>query len=273
MTVVAVVAAVAGAVLVADVGGLAADPTAPGSAEGRPAVASEAPADHAFLAAIDGHPVAWDPCTPIRWTMNTGGAPADVGNEVRAAIGRIAAASAFEFTYVGPTAAIPQRDWVVAGSDGAGTGYAPLIVAFVDAASTDLLDPGHPANGGADRIRSPTGAMYVSGSVAIDVAYLRDYDRGFGPGTLGGLLLHELGHALGLDHVASRSEVMNPVISAGPGELGPGDRIGLATLGSSRCCVGRATTASSAPPTALSSCTTTVSAHSPPDLLNGTAPG
>lgn len=48
----------------------------------------------------------------------------------------------------------------------------------------------------------------------------------------GGILRHEIGHALGLDHTMSTSEVMNP---GGPTQTwGPGDRRWL--LGVSRGC-------------------------------------
>jgi hypothetical protein len=51
------------------------------------------------------------------------------------------------------------------------------------------------------------------------------------------LLLHELGHAMGLGHVAAKSEVMHEGL--GPWSrpyYGPGDLAGLARLGAARGC-------------------------------------
>ena len=46
--------------------------------------------------------------------------------------------------------------------------------------------------------------------------------------------MHELGHVVGLAHVHDASELMNPE-NVGLTRLGPGDRAGLAALGSGRC--------------------------------------
>jgi predicted Zn-dependent protease len=48
------------------------------------------------------------------------------------------------------------------------------------------------------------------------------------------VLLHELGHLLGLNHVQDRNELMDPVLSGLTG-YGPGDRAGLARLGHGPC--------------------------------------
>ncbi len=47
-------------------------------------------------------------------------------------------------------------------------------------------------------------------------------------------MLHEIAHVIGLDHVAEPTELM-AVRNNGQVELGPGDRQGLAKLGSLHC--------------------------------------
>jgi predicted Zn-dependent protease len=49
------------------------------------------------------------------------------------------------------------------------------------------------------------------------------------------VVLHELGHALGLAHVNDASEVMYPEAQIKVTDLGAGDRRGLAALGSGTC--------------------------------------
>ena len=56
--------------------------------------------------------------------------------------------------------------------------------------------------------------------------------------TRGNVILHELGHATGLEHVSNRSALMNPTVtSSTPNGFGPGDRAGLKRLGRSAGCV------------------------------------
>jgi hypothetical protein len=49
-----------------------------------------------------------------------------------------------------------------------------------------------------------------------------------------GVVLHELAHVLGLDHVDTHGEVMQPY-ATGMSGLGPGDRAGLAFMGQGPC--------------------------------------
>lgn len=185
---------------------------------------------YAFVSTTGGSPAAWDACTPIDVVVNLDRAPDNVMVEVDGTFERISSASPFRFDVIGTTSVIPDNDWPVVAERGE-RGWPPLVIAFADDADTDLLSGTQAATGGGWRI----GTTYVSGSVVIDTAHTGDYRRGFGPGSLGGLLLHETLHVLGLDHVEDRSQVMFPLISAGPGELGRGDVTGLAGLVRGRC--------------------------------------
>ena len=63
--------------------------------------------------------------------------------------------------------------------------------------------------------------------------------HGFGRGqSEGTLLLHELGHAVGLQHVYDSSQVMNPTITtASPPDYAAGDRTGLRLVGANAGCM------------------------------------
>ena len=181
-----------------------------------------------------GRPASWNPCEPIRVVVNLSHGPDGALDEVEGVLDRIERASDFRFEVTGTVSDIPRRNWPL---DLAGEwdGWPPLVIAFAERHETDLLDGTQAAIGGADRIPGPDGPVYVSGSVVVDTDRIGDYRRGFGPRSLGGLLLHETLHALGLDHTSSTEEVMYPLISAGPGELGKGDRAGLVALTASGC--------------------------------------
>lgn len=67
----------------------------------------------------------------------------------------------------------------------------------------------------------------IGGGVALRSG--ADVPATFGPGeTLGNVILHELGHAFGLDHVNSIKELLNPSLTPQtPDGFGPGDVQGL----------------------------------------------
>jgi hypothetical protein len=77
----------------------------------------------------------------------------------------------------------------------------------------------------------------VSGSVVFDAAFNDNYRPGFGRGaTLGGLVLHELGHVIGLAHVNGTDSMMTPRVSDGAGDIGPADAQALRLVGAQAGC-------------------------------------
>jgi hypothetical protein len=74
----------------------------------------------------------------------------------------------------------------------------------------------------------------VTGGVVLDVDVFTPANVAQRPRVLEAILVHELAHVVGLGHVAEPMELMY-VDNSGQVELGPGDREGLARVGSLPC--------------------------------------
>lgn len=173
----------------------------------------------------------WNPCAPLHYVINDAQAPsAGAADDVHATVALLSAAMGVEFIFDGPSSAIPTKQWARQPYEGR-SGWAPLSFAWATDAQTDLLDGYQYGTGGGDVLNG----VYVTGSVVIDVAH--DPPAGFGPGTRGALLLHEAGHAMGLDHLDDPTQIMHPHIGEGPGHLGAGDLAGLAQVGRNGGCL------------------------------------
>jgi hypothetical protein len=192
---------------------------------------------------VDGQPVSFDACRTIHYVVRVGAGPANGLALVTEAIRRLSAATGLRFQYDGPTNTVPQweepsksRDVTDVGSE-----FTPVFIGWATPAETDIW--AHAGKdvlgvGGPETLSFDNGAgeLYVTGhAVLLPNA---DVSPTFGPGvTEGNLLLHELGHVVGLDHVTETGETMEPDLTKDdPDGYGPGDLQGLYGLGSSRGC-------------------------------------
>jgi hypothetical protein len=178
-------------------------------------------------------PFRWETCDPIPYRVNLGGTSHRNLVVLRSALDQIAEASGFTFQYAGSTSVVPFHkghdtlDQVP--DDG-------LYVAWTTAGQVprlagNVIGLGGP---GVSYHRVGTEWQVTSGGVAIDrttrLSTALDAD---GP-TLKSLLLHELGHAMGLGHSRSKANVMYEGLGSWSRPvLGPGDRAGLRDLGAS----------------------------------------
>jgi hypothetical protein len=196
-----------------------------------------------FLDTVDGSPVSFDACRTIHYVVHVGSGPANGLTLVNEAIRRLGAATGLRFQYDGPSNTIPQwsepsksRNVTDLGSE-----LSPVFIGWATKTETDIwahsdkdvLGVGAPetivfSNGGAK--------LYATGhAVLLPNADVAD---AFGPGvTEGNLLLHELAHVVGLDHVTDAGEIMEPDLTPkAPDGYGPGDLQGLYALGASKGC-------------------------------------
>ena len=185
-----------------------------------------------------GSPTRWNPCEPIHYVVNAGLAPLGSLGDVQEAVSKISAATGIAFVYEGPTDEQASVEREVFQPDRYGDRWAPDLIAWTDPDTTDIPfeDEDHVAAAVAVPLVPPTtDDVYVSGWIAVNAD--DPNPPGFDlPGEQGPVVLHELGHLLGLGHVRSLGEIMHPS-GGGVVDLGPGDREGLHQLGASGGCV------------------------------------
>lgn len=155
-------------------------------------------------------PVTWQPCAKVSVLVNPGPFGQAAVDEVRAAFREIAAVTGLSFV-VATSDETPRTDW--AHSLGGRTAP-PVLVGWVAPEETDMLRPGAAASTVANPVRSDGRLSIVTGAIALDENVYADFRPAAGAGrTRRNLLLHEIGHLLGLDHV-SGGGLMDEVVDA-----------------------------------------------------------
>lgn len=186
----------------------------------------------------DTRPVAWDPCRPVRYLVNPEGAPPGGDRLVQEAVARTAAATGLTFVDAGTTDEEWSEERDPYQPDRYGERWAPALIDWSDDTRVPALGGYVAGLGGGTAVAGPDGRRaYVSGQVVLDA---KDLAKGLatpdGEAQVRGVIQHELGHLVGLDHVADPTELMFTEGSESQThEWGPGDLTGLHALGSGDC--------------------------------------
>jgi len=181
-------------------------------------------------------PVAYDPCRPIHYVMRPDNAPAGGEAIVHQAVDRVASVTGLQFVYDGSTDEQPSRDREPYQPDRYGDRWAPVVIAWqTDEENTSFLTD-VAGEAGSQRVSVGDGPeVFVTGSVALDEnAFAQMLARPGGAAVARAVILHELGHLVGLDHAPDPAQLMYPTTSAVL-DFAPGDLTGLVALGQGAC--------------------------------------
>lgn len=193
---------------------------------------------YTFTTLLDGKPVRWDPCSPIRWTANVSQAPAGGLDVLKAAVARVAAVTGTTWQYVGTTTTKPTGAYLPTKAQAT---YPPVLLGWTDGASSDLLAGQTKSVLGMTRT-AWFGVQLADGSkVAATRAAVVALDRTDalplkGSNSWSTVALHELGHVMGLGHVNDTTQLMASVLPAVT-DLQAGDQAGLQKVGVGAGCV------------------------------------
>jgi hypothetical protein len=192
---------------------------------------------YSFSSMLEGKPVRWNPCTPIHWKFRAPGAPAGGITVVKQAVARVAQATGTSWVFDGTVSTAPSTSWLPTSTDT----IKPVLIGWADAASSDLL------RGQARNVLGVTrtawfGAQQNGHSLAVIRAAVIALDRTDklplnGSVSWKAVALHEISHAMGLDHAGNSRQLMYPVLQAGIADLQSGDLAGLSRVGRAAGCV------------------------------------
>ncbi|HEX7133396.1 MAG TPA: hypothetical protein VF228_12525 [Iamia sp.] len=192
-----------------------------------------------FYEETDGDPVAWDPCDAIHYVVNDELAPEGAMEIMDDAIALVEQATGLVFVDDGPTDEMAPVgvDGERADSDPAryGDGWSPVLISWTDAMA-------HPELDGAAGLANPTWReaasgerVYITGYIEMAGDYAADLIAQGGRDDVLGIMMHELGHLVGLAHVTPSDQVMTDDPNSTPSVWGTGDLVGLATVGRGEC--------------------------------------
>lgn len=204
---------------------------------GRPLKPAEPSTAFRFLAVNDdGTPVGYSPCRPLHYVVNAALAPAGAAGLVEGAIATISRATGIAFVDDGATTEAPSQTRLPYQPEAYGERWAPLLITWTTPEQAPQLQGPVIGTGGSTHFSFGTGPKsFVTGSLELDAAQIaQDLSRRDGAAYATAVILHELGHVMGLEHVDDPAQLMYPEIGA-PDGLAAGDLNGLYELGNAQC--------------------------------------
>ena len=185
-------------------------------------------------------PVAYDPCRPIHYVTRVQGEPAGGDQIISDSIFRVSQATGLQFINDGKSSETPSFQRATYQPNSYGNRWAPVLVAWVTTAENpDFATNIEGESGSAAMVRNNGPKTYVTGMVELDSVKLTNMLQVPGGNQeVHAIVLHELGHLVGLAHIADANQLMYPEAGHGITDFAAGDLTGAAMLGRGACAPG-----------------------------------
>jgi hypothetical protein len=195
--------------------------------------------------------ILWSKSAAIHYAVNLTNAPAGAAADLTQAIAAIHKATGLNFVADPPTThstdnaactvATTKTCWANTGAAAAGA-YAPVLIGWSPATAPILTTNSNGDAMGSTVLQlAKTSAVapsvgagdfeLVSGIVVFNATATANLPAGFGGSSQGAVMLHELGHLVGLAHVADPDQMMFGSLNGHLAVYGAGDLAGLALAG------------------------------------------
>jgi hypothetical protein len=194
---------------------------------------------HGFIAfQADGvTPVAYDPCRPVHYVVRPDNAPAGGEEVVHEAFARLSEVTGLRFVHDGGSAEAATVGRRIFQPEIYGDRWAPVLVAWETEEQNPALAGDTVGQAGSVAVSLGDGPQaFVTGTVSLDAGRMPEIlSFRDGTETARAIVLHELGHLVGLGHVDDPEQLMYPEARREVPDFAPGDLTGLAVLGGGQC--------------------------------------
>lgn len=183
--------------------------------------------------------IAYDPCRPVHYVVRPDNAPSGSEGLVQEAVAEVSAATGLQFVDDGTTTEAPSEERDLYQPELYGETWVPVLITWSSPAEIPGLAGDVAGLGGSDYAQSPGQPLvFVGGQVQLDAPdAVQTLLIPGGRAYLKALVMHELAHVVGLDHIDDPHELMFEE-NTGRISFGEGDRAGLALLGTGPCAPG-----------------------------------